>query len=422
MKISTSNITLKQVINRLPLFILWPFGAMLHAFRNFRQPASKFIVWLFFVFFGFVFIHSYYYGKDAYSYVEGFMDYHNYWMGFESLKKLFYSGDSKYVDVYQPLITWIVAYFTGNPRWLFTAFAAVFGYFYVQNIWIILSKIRYNYNKQYVLIFLIISFILINPIWNINGVRMGTAMHVFYYGLLKYMLNKEKNGVFWIISSMFFHFSFLFPISLFIVYRFIPKNLTFLLIFFLATSFIRELDLSALRSSLSFLPDFFQDRVSIYTSDTYYESISAIKKEASIHEKMYDLLSKLFLYSWVVIVYSQRNKWLNSYSTVKNFFTFGLFFGGFAQIATNVPSGGRFMAIVSLIFYAVFIFMVSEKNLSVHIKRLQHVSTPVLLFLILFQIRIGFDYCGISTLISNPIVALYFEDKVPLIEFVKGLL
>lgn len=412
----------KQIINRLPLFLVWPFGAMIHSFYKFRQPASKYIVWLFFVFFGFVFIHSYYYGKDAYSYVERFMDHHNYWMGFESLKNLFYSGDSKYVDVYQPLVTWIVAYFTGNPRWLFAVFAAVFGYFYVQNIWIILNKIPFNKSIDFVTILFIFYFILINPIWNINGVRMWTAAHVFFYGLLKYILEEEKKGQFWILLSVFFHFSFLFPISLFFVYRFIPKNINIFFVFFIITSFISELDLSALRSSLSFLPEFFQGRVETYTNEAYASSIEAVRREASLHEVLSSIFSRYLPYFWIIIVYYYRNKWLNTKPAIKNLFMFGLFFGGFSQIATNVPSGSRFMVIVSLILYSVFILMIANNKMSSQLRRIKQISFPFILFLVIFKIRIGFDFIGISTFISNPLVALFFEDKVPLIEFVKGLL
>lgn len=406
----------------MPFFLIWPFGAMLNAFRNFRQPTSKFIVWFFFVFFGFVFIHSYYMSKDAFSYVGRFMDHHNYWMGFESLKKMFYSGDSKYVDVYQPLVTWIVAYFTGNPRWLFTVFAAVFGYFYVQNIWIILARIQNNKHIDLVTILFLTLFIFINPIWNINGVRMWTAAHVFFYGLLRYFIEGEKRGQLLIVFSIFFHFSFLFPVSLFIIYRFLPKNLTVLLIFFFTTSFIRELDLYGIRNLLSFLPDFFQDRVTIYTNQDYYDSLASLKHEDSLHEIAFETISRYIQYIWICIVYFRRNLWLYKYSDIRNLFSFGLFFGGFAQIAANIPSGSRFLTITSLIFYAVFILMIADKSINSQLKWSKKISIPFILFLIAFQIRIGLDYIGISTLVSNPVVALFFEDKVPLIEFIKGLL
>lgn len=406
----------------LGVFMIWPFVAMVRAFAKFRSPHAKKIVWLFFVFFGFVFVigDPFEGGADSVRYAQRLRELHDNWYGFDYLSTLFYSDDG-FVDIYQPLLTWIVAFFTGNPRWLFAAFAAVFGYFYVQNMWIVFDRIDQNQKNKLVLALFMLAFALTNPIWEINGVRMWTAAQVFIYGLFRLLLDKEKKGLVWIFSSMFFHFSFFIPIAVFIIYRFVPKNITGLLIFFYVASLVSELDLGVVRSSLSFLPDFLQPRVASYTNEAYAEGLGIARTGLGAHVVLAGIIGRWFLYTWILIVYIKRKYWLNQHHFIKDLFMFGLFLGGIAQILSNVPSGGRFILLVNVIFYAIFVLFVSEQKLNTRLKLYKSISVPFLMFLIIFKFRVGFDYMGISTIMSNPIIALFVEDKVPLIDFVKSI-
>lgn len=406
----------------LGVFMIWPFVAMVRGFAKFRSPHAKKIVWLFFVFFGFVFVYGRgdFAGLDSGDYARRLTALHESWFGFEGLKSIFFS-ENAYVDFYQPVLTWIVAYFTGNPRWLFMIFSAVFGYFYVQNMWIIFEHIDQKQKMSLVLVLFMFAFALTNPIWNINGVRMWTAAQVFIYGLFKYILEKDNKGLLWISSSILFHFSFFIPVAIFIIYRFIPKNITGLLIFFYLASFVSELNLEAARSFLSFLPDFLQPRVEGYTSEAYVESRSASTLNRSLHEIFASIASRWMLYIWVFIIYYKRKYWLDHQKALKHLFMLGLFMGGIAQILSNIPSGGRFMLLVNVIFYAIFVLFVSERKMDVQLKYIKNISMLVLFFIIIFNFRMGFNYMGISTLFSNPILSLFIEDSEPLIVFVKKI-
>ena len=402
-------------------WLIWPFGALIHSLKHFRSPRSKTLFWMFCIYFGFVFVYSRdYSGADSARYAIEFTQLHNNWFSFSYLKSLFYSNSS-YVDIYYPLISWFVAYFTGNPRWLFTALSAVFGYFYVQNMWIVFYKIDYLKKIDAILFLFMLAFALVNPIWYINGVRMWTAAQVFVYGVLRLLLEKKKQGWIWIFGSVLFHFSFFVPITLFLVYKFLPKNLTVCLIFFFAASLVRELDLSAVRNSLSFLPDFLQPRVKSYTNEDYLERLIIAKSAPSFHVMFSEIASRWLLYVWVLIIYLKRNKWLNNFFEIRNLFVFGLFMGGVAQILSNVPSGGRYMTIVTVLLYSVIVLFVSDRMMHFQLQLYKYLSFPFILFVVIFQIRVGFDYIGISTFFSNPILASFVEDTKPLIIFVKRL-
>lgn len=411
-----------KFVNWVYLFLIWPFGAMLGAFVNFRAKQAKTAVWFFCVFFGFVFVYASPTdgGADSARYASELIEMHENWYNFDYFKSMFYS-EGGYVDIYQPLVTWIVAFFTGNPRWLFTAFAAVFGYFYTRNLWMIFSRISFFKRVDLVLAAFMIALALINPIWNINGVRMWTAAHVFLFGMLRYILDKDRKGSIWIFSSVLFHFSFFLPIVIFLVYLLVPKKPTIWILFFFLASFIRELNLEAVRNALSFLPDFLQSRVEGYTSGNYAARLGEAKETLAFHVRFSEIVLRWILYTWVVLVYVKGKAWLTSSKVISNLFVFGLFLGGFAQILSNMPSGGRFMNVVMFILFAVFVLFLAERDRNGTVSQLGYITMPFILFCIIFEIRLGFEYIGVSTIVSNPIVALFTEDSQPLINLVKSM-
>ncbi len=405
------------------LWLVWPFAALIGALQRFRSPHAKNVVWLFCVFFGFVFVYANPFGEggaDSARYARNLIDLHQDWYSFDYLSTMFYSDEGT-VDLYEPLVTWIVAFFTGNPRWLFTVFAAVFGWFYVQNLWMVFDKIDKRKKIDFVLLLFMVAFALVNPIWNINGVRMWTAAQVFIFGVLRYYIYKDKKGIIWIASSILFHFSFMFPVAIFLVYLLVPGNTTVWLIFFLAASFIRELDLSQVRSVLSFLPDFLQPRVSAYTTEAYYETILESRKVTTWHIQFSSIFGRWILYLWTFLVYFTRKLWLNRFPDVNKIYVFALFLGGFAQIAANVPSGGRFMLLVNMLMFSVFVIMMAQIRLDRKLQIWKIITLPFLLFYLIIQIRMGLDFIGISTFFSNPVLALFVEDTTPVIDFVKKI-
>lgn len=410
--------------NWLPLLLLWPFGAMVRAFANFRSPHAKNVVWLFCVFFGFVFVYADPFGMggaDSARYARNLIDLHQDWYSFDYLSTMFYSDEGT-VDLYEPLVTWIVAFFTGNPRWLFTVFAAVFGWFYVQNLWMVFDKIDKRKKIDFVLLLFMVAFALVNPIWNINGVRMWTAAQVFIFGAFKYILDKDKKGIIWILTSILFHFSFFVPAAIFLIYLFVPKNTTMIwLLVFFASSLVRELDLSAVRNAMTFLPDFLQPRVTSYVGEQYVEKVLESKDNFGWHVKFAEMSGRYILYAWILIVYLKGKEWLKLHPSVNRLFLLGLFLGTFAQILSNIPSGGRYMTLVSMIFYAVFVLFVSDNRMDSKVYLYKYITMPFILFMVIFKIRIGFDNIGISAFFSNPLLALFVEDSTPVIDFVKKI-
>ncbi len=407
-------------VNRFLFFLIWPFASLVAAFGHFRKPFTKTIFWLFCVYFGFVFIYADPFGiggADSARYAKQLIESHQHPLSLNNLILSFYNPVDGLTDIYQPFITWLVSLFSGDPRIMFMVFAMVFGYFWVQNIWIVISSLKRK--PGYFALLLIASFILVNPIWNINGVRMWTAAQVFLYGTLLYLLEGRKSGLIWIASSLLFHFSFMFPVTLMLVFLFLPHRLWMYFIFFITASFIREINVETVRETLSFLPDVFQPKIESYTNEPYIRKVLEAKQEYAWHVQFSGLAERIVIYTIVFMIYFRKSKWINGNPFLIKLFMLALFIGGFAQLANLIPSGGRFISIAYSLFYTSAIILTVNLGQEAILNILKLIITPLILFVIVFKIRVGFDYLGILVFLGNPFMALFINDQTPIINFIK---
>jgi hypothetical protein len=400
-------------------FLVWPFGALIRALRRFRAPQTKTIIWLFCIFFGFVFVipEDVPGAADSARYARQLIDAHNQPLSWSYLLSMFYNPDGGFVDIYQPLVTWLVAIFTGNPRILMAIFGAVFGFFYAQNLWMVFSRI--SSRVGWLLFFFMLAFSLVNPIWNINGVRMWTAAQVFLYSLLRLYLEKDRKGLIWAASSILVHFSFMFPFALLLIFRFIPTKLSWFFAFYVGASFVNEINLEVVRNLLGYLPEVFQSRMESYTGEAYFERRQEAAEGFAWHVTFAGMAGRYARYAWIIAIFVLKRFWSKQLPDITKLFALALFVGGFAQIASLVPSGGRFMVIANSLLWAVFILIIGQNIFFNKLKVLKLATLPLLGFSLIFSIRVGMDYFGISAIVSNPLFSIFLADQVPLIQFVK---
>ena len=327
-------------------FFVWPFGSLIMALRKTEKKEAITIFFLYSIFFGFCFIIP---GNqdnpaDSVSYADTFHNYYLHHPTFSQLLGLFYNSENGYTDVYQPLMTWFISFFTGDSRWLFMSYAVIFGYFMTKNFWLLLSQIKGR--TTILMILFLFSFYLLNPIWNINGVRMWTAAQIFLFGTLQYFLKGNKSGLAWCFLSIFVHFSFVIYFALVIGYLIIPKNIQVFFIFYIATLTISEINYAGLSQGLSFLPDIFLRKIEIYTNEQYAVAISKQLVNYTWHIRYSAYVSRWVIYIWVIMIYLRRSKWQFLGPVTENLFLFGLFVGGWANLASLFPSGDRIPVLV----------------------------------------------------------------------------
>lgn len=398
------------------MFFLWPALVLFQSIKNYRQSWAKNGLWLFIIFFGFTFIPRE--GNDSTRYILYFQELHQSNIPFSVFSSMLYSEGSKYVDIFQPLITLLVAKLTGDPRILMAVFATIFGFFYSRNIWYLIDKTdKLNFYTR----MLIIIFSLIVPFWYINGVRFWTAAHIFLFGALPY-LYEGKNKKIWVsLLSIFMHFSFIFPVLILLAYHVIKNRTTVFFIFFFVTIFVSEINIPLLRNILiQYTPEVFHSRIEGYTDDEKIEkSKSSDLPKLNWYVIWHGRALRISIQILLVFIYFKGKKvWLKQKELLR-LFSFLLLFNGFANLGSMIPSVYRFISVAHL-FSVSFLFLYFDNN------EKEGVSKSIFLFLIpamvlflVVAIRKGFDNTGIFAFITNPLIAPFLNNEIALIDLIK---
>lgn len=398
------------------LFLLSPFIGLIQAFKHHREEWAKNSIWLFVVFYGFTMFRPV--EMDANRYVEKLIFLYNSPLNWTTFLENFYSDDGSTVDLYQPLVTYFMALFTQNGNLLFAVFGFVFGYFYSRNIWLLLN-IAKNKRMDMTLWVLVFAFSSIIGFWELNGVRMWTAAHIFFYGAFLFIIEGKKKGMMIAASSILVHFSFVLPVSILVFYHFVKVPWKLLYFAFIASFFVSELNVQAIGDVLgNYAPEFLIPKVKGYTNDEYIETLSTETPVANWYVLYY-----LKAVGWVIFIMFS-SIYFSSLATVKankafsKFFGFALLFLTIGNLMSLIPSGGRYLTIARIFAMAtLFLFYVWYDN-RYYRKYLSFLS-PLLIFFIVVSIRISFETMTFITVLANPIIAVFVDLPVPLISLLK---
>ena len=408
------------------LAIIWPFFGLIQSLKNWRQPWAMNIFWVVCIYMGAIQIFHpegtiLGDGSDGGRYVLRLIEMHNGSLGLiEQIAYSFKLNGS--MDYYQLILTWIVSLFTDNGHILFACFAAVFGFFYSRNMWYVLNHIS-GYLNTAMVIFISLLF-LACPIWQINGVRMWTAAHIFMYAVLPYIWEGNKKRLWWLLAVPFVHFSYLYFVILSFAFVLIPNKITadskimsWGLMFALVLSLIvGMLKVPAIIQILErFSPDAYQDRIDLYTSDAAFERMGGVRKSVN----------------WYVTASSDIAYWISNIVLIclsifplkdqksRKMLNFCLLISIIANVASQLPSGGRFITIAHLFTYSLVIWQIG--NINKLFNQLVSVMALPLLITIIFSVRTAMDYYGISFIVGNYFTSLFWNDNIPLINFIKIL-
>lgn len=405
----------------LIVFLLSPVIAAGLALTKFRKKAwSKNIFWLFCIFFGYTF-YVFSEGVDADRYAHWFIELSKVDISLPSFLSQFYTSqikvsDQPYLDVLQPLLSFILSRFTTDPRILFATFALVFGYFYSRNIWFVLGQL--GKKKNILIILFVLVFALIDPIWNINGFRFGTAVQVFLFGTLLFAYGNKNRGILFIFLTPLVHFSFIIPIAIFSLYLLIGNRVTILFIIFLATLAIDKIDYSPIKDNLMLLPEIFQEKPSLYLSEEMYQSQTQKSSKANWYISYYTNVLNWISIIFIFIVFIQGRGEIVKNVVLSKLFSLSLVFFSFANIANLMPQGGRFFMLAQMVSIFFIIQYLKLKPIKL-VKVYKRLVIPFLLLIIIVSFRRGASFTGLTTIIGNPITAPFIKNDTPLIDLIK---
>ncbi len=396
--------------NAIFYFILFPFLGLINAIRNYRSNWAKPTMIAFVAFFGLSMVKSD--TVDSTRYMQNLEIMYNSNKDFDTIQAGFYNGEGGQIDVYVTLVTFVFSMFTDNGNILFLFFGLVFGYFYANNIWLVLTQSKGKLHWEQHL--LLAAFSLVIGFWNINGVRMWTAAHVFFYGGFLYLFQGKKKGIFIAATSMLIHFSFVLPIFLLVSYSLVKINFRLLYIFYIASFFIAELNIDFIRTTLeSNLPDFLLPKVKTYFNDDYLEGY----EEVTVAVNWYVLYYKKILVYFTVIFISILFFKTTPSEKVKKLLGFSLLFLSVANILSLLPSGARFLN-VAFLFSLATSFIIYSNVKDAFVLRSVRILSPLLILFCIISVRLSLDYFNVTTL-TNPIVVFMTDINQPLIDLIK---
>ena len=415
------------------LTLVFPFGGLIYTLNHWRESWAKNTFWLACIYLGAVLVYwpegtILGQGADGGRYVLDLMEMYG---SNITLSQIFgqYQVDQHTMDLYQPLMTYFISRFTDNGHVLFAVFAFVFGFFYSRNIWYILEKLP---NKKLGNLFILVSlYFLVCPITQINGVRMWTALHVFVYALMPYLLDRDKSKMWLMLLCPFIHFSYLYVCIFAVVYYLMPFRLktkstvfvTISLVLFVGSMLFNSLNLDAASGILKeYSPESYEGRISAYANQDYADSTSAV----AALDNWYVAGSGNILY-WcynllliALLPCIKRN--FNNNDLLRHLYVFALLLGAFANISALIPGGGRFQILSQMFKVPLILLVAMNIPKGDNFRKYVNVALVFLLIPFVVELRKLLSFYSITAIFGNFVTVFFWENNVPLITLIKRII
>lgn len=350
-------------------YIISPFISFLLILKYYKSSWFKNALWLFIIFFGFSM--SFLETIDAYSYKIKFERAAQVYKSLDSFLDVFNPNLTGSVDFAVVLINYILTSFTSNYHVLFGLYGVVFGFFFSRNIDFILKQIKPKTTKIMGIILFAACFI---GFWNINGFRFWTATHIFTYGLINFIyLNKRKKGFTFLILPLTVHFSFIIPLLVFLIYKYVPSHKKLYLVLTLILSLYNPLsNLSIVESYLSQYAynEQLERKIETYTSEEVLEksrNSSIQTNNLKIGINFYHSVLIMFL-TFLIVVKEETLSYKENL-----FLKYGIILSLVGAFLSFIPSMQRFL-IVGMLLMLIGVVVGLLNHSSLYFKRRNLIS------------------------------------------------
>lgn len=235
----------ERLIYGLVLFFISPVIALYAAMKNFQYKESRWLIILFFGFFGLTMIIID--GKDSSTHRDYFV---NYYIDkdFETfvyetknillLKPNLNEGRTN-DDLYLHLISYLSSVFTSNPALLFFIASLIYSIFFIRGIGLVYEFVKGKWTFTLILIFFL--FVIWKSFEGINSIRNWTGAWIFFNGAFSYFQTKNKKFLWLVLLAPMIHFGyFLITIPFFLIV--LVGNHPKLYVFILIISFFISLE------------------------------------------------------------------------------------------------------------------------------------------------------------------------------------
>lgn len=390
--------------SNIGLSLFFPITGFILTLFNPKNPNFRVCVLLFFTFVGIVLIP--YGGADTVRYVDNFESISQQTL---SLQEYYDScAKSNQIDYYLIGMTWIISRIVSDYHIFLGILAFVTSFFLVENVFYLMNKCEDS--KMFK--FLVVVLLMIPNVTLVTH-RWWTAMNIFIYGLLPFILDGNKKKLFFCFLSVFVHFSFLYMLILLVLQIISPKKILLpYLLLFLSTLMIQSLNLNVISDIiLSYLPQDYSDRSIIYLTQTEGFNDNWL---FNIVNESWKWLSAVLA---IKIYYIHKHKGINE--GVKNLYIMSLFVASFAQIAALTDWGWRFLDASNFLITGTWL-LICCKNRNFWGNSFEKLCMPFFSLSIVVFIRHLTTIVGFyNILFGNYVTTWFLDDKIPFLLFFK---
>lgn len=406
------------------LFLVWPFLAAASSLKNYKKPWAKNIFWLFCIFYGLTFsIGAESENSDIVRYVAQYQELHGNEMTIQTARQ--YYQESGEIDIARTAIAIGLSRLSDATPLLTVVYAIIFGFFLSRNMWYVMERLEGKLLP--ITIFLLVCFFLVNPIWKINGFRMWTAAHIFLYGMLPYMFEGKKKGL-WISGfAILFHFAYILPFFVLVGVALLGKWLTFYFSIFLGTLFISEINLGVINNFIeTYAPEAFQERTASYRVEEDQVGGMAVADGGDSrrwYARWHGRAMQYAVTGYLIIMFITGREYIRKHPEWLNLMCYVFAFFAAANMLSSISSSGRFMSLAILFSMPLIIMYIQNIKQDQMMKRFTIVVSPLLALFAIVSARIGIYTISATSILGNPIVAIFlFDDNMSLNDFLRMIL
>src|SRR5690606_22641678 len=336
-------------------FLFWPFGAVVYSIKNYKGLATKNVVWLFVIYYGFNFVLSND-TMDANRLKDKFEVFLNADFGFFEVIKVFYLNRKDGVDIIQQIVLYLAAKITDDFYILMGLLGGIFGFFYSRNIGYLFDyaggKIKvYNY-------LIIWMFVFVIGFWQINAFRYWTSAVIYFFAVAPYIVENKKGNLWLAPATIFLHFSFLYANLILLIYILLRNRANLYFAFYMVSFFLVTVNVSEVGQLLTnLLPSNYHRKILAYTDGAYVAEIEESVKSISYYLRF---LMFFFLNLTFTIIYLKKRRQIKEHHDLFSLFSFCLLIMAAANFISIIPSGIRFVYLSSTFSFG-FIFLYLQR-------------------------------------------------------------
>ena len=384
------------------LFLIFPFLTFLYSFLFLDKKWARIILLLFTILYGFNMTAGYDVGLDLYRYLLLLKDIQNIPTSefFNFLSGQYVILGSKEADIYRSLIAFIVSRFTDNGHVLMAVLAFVYGllFYHCLNIFFKINS-RLNFQTYSLLLCFAVS-------WGLSSlafVRFPTASLLFFILCFKIFENPSKKK-YWILLSLvlMIHFGLGLAVLLLIFFFLIENNKKVIYTLFIASILIPNLlQLDSLSTYINVFPDSLQNRINLYTNESYIESTIENKEKLSWFIAYIPTMIYIYTYSFIVVFLMNYNK-LKIDLMTNRVYLFSILILTAVNFTNEIPELGDRYIKVFLLFFTLFLYKIYTLNYkNIVIKNMINLSLLFFALIITYDFRNILYYTTPSLYIGN---------------------